>query len=820
AVLLSIFLILFTVPITTTQAATEEEIEQSIDLALDWLVSQQDPAGYWGYNIYMRIAETCFALVKLQERAYDLYLDPFDPGYEYAPNVSSGWEYVLPFLINIDLSVQPHGDPDTNGNGKGLRIDTDYYRRIYFTSICLMAVSATGKNDRENELKMDYNGDGNPDTYGEIAQDIVDWLAQAQADDVWGRGGWYYGDSSSSADNSNGGYAVLGLAAAEGFGSIVPQFVKEELSIWIDYIQSVDGGSGYSNPESWENLLKTGNLIFQMTFCGDEPDSPRFLAAMDYIETHWHDENLQPGWGYNQDPPAHYQAMYCLMKGFEYSQIELLDLDGDDIPEHDWFEEFSTVLINHQEIGGYWPDSPCYVWYDSPYPWGTMSGEILSTIWALLVLERIAPPPPFIPVNIDIKPGSWPNPINLKSDGVLPVAICGTEEFDVTTIDPASIILTSEESEEGVSPLRWSLEDVATPYTEDDEGGHELTDDGYLDLVLHFDSQEVVNTLILTYYIGETIPLIIEGNLMEEYDGTAIKGQDYVRILGKALEPIFIDDDGEGDFTWKEASKQWWCQGAGTELDPYLIENVKINGAGSLFCIRVYNSDAHFIIKNCILYGMDVTEAAAAIVLLNTENGLIVDNSIIDNGNPLDPSVSAISILDSDNNVIMGNDCTGNVAVGIYVASSSNNEILENYCRESIYGIIIVGESVFTLGNTAENNLVEDNTISNNVEYGILLQIEANYNEIIANRIAENNIGILFVDGSDDNNIFENTIENNQGGIYFHWLAGMDHCIDNNIDYNDFLYNIWPWAGVEETPMVPPQWWQNNNFGPNNYVFP
>jgi hypothetical protein len=47
-----------------------------------------------------------------------------------------------------------------------------------------------------------------------------------------------------------------------------------------------------------------------------------------------------------------------------------------------------------------------------------------------------------IPVFVDIKPASWPNPFQLKSKGVLPVAICGTEDFDVTTIDPETIRLT------------------------------------------------------------------------------------------------------------------------------------------------------------------------------------------------------------------------------------------------------------------------------------------------------------------------------------------------------------------------------------------
>ncbi len=133
-------------------------------------------------------------------------------------------------------------------------------------------------------------------------------------------------------------------------------------------------------------------------------------------------------------------------------------------------------------------------------------------------------------VSVDIRPGSWPNPIKTRSRGVLPVAICGTADLDVTTIDPTSVRLHSEDVEAGVSPLRWSWEDVATPYTADWDGGHDLEGDGFMDLVLHFDMQEAVMTLTVTDHLGETLPLILRGHLFEEYDGTPILGQDYVRI--------------------------------------------------------------------------------------------------------------------------------------------------------------------------------------------------------------------------------------------------------------------------------------------------
>ena len=151
--------------------------------------------------------------------------------------------------------------------------------------------------------------------------------------------------------------------------------------------------------------------------------------------------------------------------------------------------------------------------------------------WVFIEAGSLSIIPPEENVYVDIKPGSWPNPMNTKDKGVLPVAICGTEDFDVCCIDPASIIICLEENGVGVSPIRWSYEDVATPWTGDDGGGHCLMGDGYMDLCLKFSNQEVVTTLGLGCFIGDTIPLFIKGNLKEECDGTPIIGHDWVWII-------------------------------------------------------------------------------------------------------------------------------------------------------------------------------------------------------------------------------------------------------------------------------------------------
>jgi len=67
----------------------------------------------------------------------------------------------------------------------------------------------------------------------------------------------------------------------------------------------------------------------------------------------------------------------------------------------------------------------------------------------------LAPPAlEVIEVMIDIKPVSKQNNINLKSKGVVPVAVLTTDDFDAATIDPT----TAEFA--GVEPKWWKLMDV------------------------------------------------------------------------------------------------------------------------------------------------------------------------------------------------------------------------------------------------------------------------------------------------------------------------------------------------------------------------
>jgi probable HAF family extracellular repeat protein len=153
-------------------------------------------------------------------------------------------------------------------------------------------------------------------------------------------------------------------------------------------------------------------------------------------------------------------------------------------------------------------------------------------------------PKPALVVAVDIKPGGCPNPVNVKRSGVLPVAILGTGDYDVTTIVPTSVRLA------GVEPLRNSLEDVAAPASDvNDCNCTEDGPDGLLDLTLKFDTQEIVEA-IGDVNDGDVVILELTGVLYDPvpYE-TPIEGADCIIIKGnhRALNKADINKDGVVD---------------------------------------------------------------------------------------------------------------------------------------------------------------------------------------------------------------------------------------------------------------------------------
>lgn len=150
-------------------------------------------------------------------------------------------------------------------------------------------------------------------------------------------------------------------------------------------------------------------------------------------------------------------------------------------------------------------------------------------------------PKPAVNVTIDIKPGSCPNPVNTKSSGILPVAVLGSNDYDITTIDPASIRLA------GIEPLRSSYEDVAAPVLDSNDCNcTEAGPDGLLDLTLKFETQRIVEAMG-DVNDGDILTLELTGVLYDPTPfETPIAGTDCILIKGKHKACNKADLNGDG----------------------------------------------------------------------------------------------------------------------------------------------------------------------------------------------------------------------------------------------------------------------------------
>jgi hypothetical protein len=133
----------------------------------------------------------------------------------------------------------------------------------------------------------------------------------------------------------------------------------------------------------------------------------------------------------------------------------------------------------------------------------------------------------------DLKPGSCPNAFNPKDKSVVPAVILGSETFDVSTIDPASVQLCNAGGD-CFSPIRTSIEDAAQPC--DEASGdcacceyypdpYTFEFDGYLDLALKFAAADI-KALVGSAAVGAKVPLTVKFTA----DDTQFEATDCLKI--------------------------------------------------------------------------------------------------------------------------------------------------------------------------------------------------------------------------------------------------------------------------------------------------
>ncbi len=237
---------------------------------------------------------------------------------------------------------------------------------------------------------------------------------------------------------------------------------------------------------------------------------------------------------------------------------------------------------------------------------------------------------------------------------------------------------------------------------------------------------------------------------------------------------------------WSAAQIEGICNGSGTYSDPYVIEDLIIDGGERGSCIWIENSDVHFKIQNCTFYNAGF--GSAGIYLDNTSNGQLINNNCSHNNH------MGISLLNCNNALISGNNANCNyysgplliyiIGKGISLTGTNNTLLLNNNVNYNQHGIELV---------KSNKNVFSENTVINNY-HGTFLR-SGTYNTLYYNNFTCNSLHAIDDglnnqwDNGSIGNYWDNYtgVDNNDDGIGDtpHIIAGTAHSQDNFPIWND-----------------------------------
>jgi parallel beta-helix repeat protein len=268
--------------------------------------------------------------------------------------------------------------------------------------------------------------------------------------------------------------------------------------------------------------------------------------------------------------------------------------------------------------------------------------------------------------------------------------------------------------------------------------------------------------------------------------------------------------------------------GDGSFNNPWIIENLSIDGTGFDSCIDIRQTTDYFIIRNCSLFFSEESASDIGIALDHLTNAIVVNNHIANTRDGIYCGVVNNSVF--SNNIIENNQIGGQFVV------VENITLLNNTWRNNIKADIefsltkyaTLCNNTFNLGidvYDAENGFINSfkidasnrirgrpiyyykNTDSGNIPSDAGQVILANCSNIIVeqlfinssvgiiigssnnitirnNSLTSNIVGITLLRSS-NNSIYSNIIINNHFGIY------MEDSTNNYIYHNSFINNTY-----------------------------
>jgi len=245
-------------------------------------------------------------------------------------------------------------------------------------------------------------------------------------------------------------------------------------------------------------------------------------------------------------------------------------------------------------------------------------------------------------------------------------------------------------------------------------------------------------------------------------------------------EKIHIDDSGISALNWSITSKlKLWCTGTGTYSDPYVIDNLEIDGGGSGSGILIGNSSIYFIIQNSTIYNVGTNPFDAGIKMEETINGKLIRNNCSNN------NYGIVLNLNCDNNRLSRNIVNENSLYGIYILNNCNNNLISGNTVSNLFGYGIY------IADNCHNNTISGNIANNNGFDGIYLEVNSNNNKILGNSVNDNDaLGIHLYNNCDNNTILGNNASNVITTNQFVGIVLEGFCDYNTISGNNASNNF------------------------------
>ncbi len=273
-------------------------------------------------------------------------------------------------------------------------------------------------------------------------------------------------------------------------------------------------------------------------------------------------------------------------------------------------------------------------------------------------------------------------------------------------------------------------------------------------------------------------------NLPSEFNNNSIINTKKLQISAVS-ERIHIDDN------WTAAKAAGICTGSGNYSDPYIIEDLIIDGGGSGSCIWIEDSYSRFRIENCTVFNSGSSTSNAGIKLSNAHWCQLIGNNCSFNtigmgiyssdvemrGNIASFCSRGIYIYHCrySYGIVSGNTLTNNTVAGIYLDYSDVYEISENAAVNNYNGIYLT---------RSDYNQILRNIVSNNTNHGISMY-NSNRNYLFGNDACHNPYGI-FAQGGYFNTIERNNASNTtETGILFTYSNSND-ILNNNASHNSY----------------------------------